>query len=262
MVHEETDEVGERPESATAPVNAPEQDSPRPRPAARITALLEVVLVSGIPTQIVVMVLLLAAGVAQTSEDGTLSRTFVFSLLLGDTALVLTLVALFLRASRDDWRRVLLGCRPQGREFLVGLAAVPVVVIAVSGILAALRAWLPGLHNVATNPFEALVRTGQDAVLMGALAVLSGGVKEEIQRAFVLHRFGGFLGGERVGLGVFSLAFGAGHVMQGWDVAIVTALLGAFWGMLYLWRRSIAAPVASHSGFNVAQIVQFLVAGS
>jgi membrane protease YdiL (CAAX protease family) len=168
----------------------------------------------------------------------------------------------FLRAGRDDWRHVLLGRAPRGREFLIGLAAVPLIVIAVSGIVAALRAWAPALHNVATNPFESLVRTGQDAVLMGALAVLSGGVKEEVQRAFVLHRFGRFLGGERLGLVVFSLAFGAGHAMQGWDVAIVTALLGAFWGMLYLWRRSIAAPVASHSGFNVAQIVQFLVAGS
>ena len=34
---------------------------------------------------------------------------------------------------------------------------------------------------------------------------------------------------------------------------------GAFWGVVYLRRRSVVAPVVSHSGFNLLQIVQFLV---
>lgn len=233
-----------------------------PRPRQRLSALVEVILVSGMPTQLAVVVWLWALGVPQTAQDGSLSRTFVFSLLLADSALVLGLIALFMRSGGDGWRQVFLGSRTSGRELVIGLASVPVVLVGVAGVIAGLRTFLPGLHNVPTNPFESLVRTVPDALLMGMVAVVSGGFKEEIQRAFVIRRFGQFLGGERIGLVVFSLAFGAGHVMQGWDVGIVTALLGAFWGILYLWRRSIGASVASHSGFNVAQIVQFLVAGS
>ena len=130
------------------------------------------------------------------------------------------------------------------------------------GVLAAVRWAAPWLHNVETNPFEMLIRSPLDATIIGAVAVISGGIKEEVQRAFVLRRFEQELGGARVGLIVFSLAFGAGHFIQGWDVGVVTTLLGLFWGVLYLRRGSFTASAVSHSGFNVAQIVQFMVLGS
>ncbi|MCK7518721.1 MAG: CPBP family intramembrane metalloprotease [Ignavibacteriales bacterium] len=63
-------------------------------------------------------------------------------------------------------------------------------------------------------------------------------LKEEVQRAFVLHRFDQHLGGARLGLVLYSLVFGTGHIIQGYDVAIVTALLGLAWGTVFLWRRS------------------------
>ena len=115
---------------------------------------------------------------------------------------------------------------------------------------------------MATNPFEPLLRSPRDAIILGAVVVISGGIKEEVQRAFVLRRFEQHLGGARVGLVVFSVVFGAGHFIQGWDVSVVTALLGLFWGVLYLRRGSVTASAVSHSGFDVAQIVQFMVFGS
>jgi uncharacterized protein len=57
---------------------------------------------------------------------------------------------------------------------------------------------------------------------------------------------------------VSSIAFGAGHFIQGADAAVATATLGAFWGAVYLRRRSIAAPVVSHAGFNLVQVLQYL----
>jgi membrane protease YdiL (CAAX protease family) len=41
----------------------------------------------------------------------------------------------------------------------------------------------------------------------------------------------------------------------------VTGLLGMFWAIIYLRRRSSVAPVVSHSGFNLLQLGQFLIAG-
>jgi NhaP-type Na+/H+ and K+/H+ antiporter len=61
-----------------------------------------------------------------------------------------------------------------------------------------------------------------------------------------------------VGVIVTSVAFGAGHLLQGYDAAIATGLLGALWGVVYLRRRSAVAPMVSHAGFDLLQIVQFV----
>ena len=52
--------------------------------------------------------------------------------------------------------------------------------------------------------------------------------------------------------------FGLGHVDQGWDAALAVGTLGAIWGTIYLMRRSIIAPMVSHAGFNLAQLVKFM----
>ena len=55
-----------------------------------------------------------------------------------------------------------------------------------------------------------------------ALVLIAGGVREELQRAFLLHRFEQSLGGPVIGVVVTSVAFGLGHTLQGWDAAVVT----------------------------------------
>ena len=110
---------------------------------------------------------------------------------------------------------------------------------------------MPGLHNVVHNPLQDLIRGPRNAGIFAIVVVVAGGVREEIQRAFVLHRFKVWLGGGTVGIIVGSIAFGAGHLVQGYDAAIATGLLGVFWGIMYLRRRSVVAPIVSHSGFNL-----------
>ena len=58
------------------------------------------------------------------------------------------------------------------------------------------------------------------------------------------------------------MVFGAGHMIQGYDVGIATMLMGVAWGLVFLRRRSIVAPAVCHAGFNAAQIVQFIIAGA
>src|SRR5205085_10923068 len=116
-------------------------------------------------------------------------------------------------------------------------------------------------HTVEHNPLQDLVRTRGDALLFALVVVVAGGVREELQRAFLLRRFEVSLGGARVGVVVTSVAFGSGHLLQGADAAIATGLLGAFWGLVYLRRRSMVAPMVSHAGFDLAQIAGFLVVG-
>jgi membrane protease YdiL (CAAX protease family) len=42
---------------------------------------------------------------------------------------------------------------------------------------------------------------------------------------------------------------------------IATGVLGALWGVVYLRRRSIVAPVVAHAGFDLLQLAQFLAIG-
>jgi membrane protease YdiL (CAAX protease family) len=51
------------------------------------------------------------------------------------------------------------------------------------------------------------------------------------------------------------VAFGLGHVVQGWDAAIVTGVLGAVWGAVFLTRRSIGASLLSHAATNGLQVL-------
>jgi membrane protease YdiL (CAAX protease family) len=131
---------------------------------------------------------------------------------------------------------------------------VPVIFVFVVVVQLSLRTIAPFLHNVEVSPFQALL--GSPWLLAGfvVLVLIAGGVREELQRAFLLHRFEQRLGGGPLGVVLTSLAFGLGHTVQGWDAAIVTAMMGAFWGTMYLARRSVVSTVTNHALFNMAQI--------
>jgi membrane protease YdiL (CAAX protease family) len=128
-------------------------------------------------------------------------------------------------------------------------------------VLVTIRSVAPWLHTVAENPLQDIIRTPGNAAVFAVVVVLAGGVREELQRAFLIHRFERWLGGSAVGVAVASAAFGAGHLLQGADAAIATGMLGAFWAIIYLRRRSAVAPMVSHSGFNLLQLAQFVVVG-
>ncbi len=75
----------------------------------------------------------------------------------------------------------------------------------------------------------------------------------------LLHRFRHDLGQPWMGLLVASIAFGLGHTMQGNDAAIITGVLGAIWGAMYLIRGSSLASMVSHSLFNSAELLRIFL---
>jgi membrane protease YdiL (CAAX protease family) len=227
-------------------------------PVQRIGAVLEVLLCSGFPTQIILLGLLTALGFEMQTETGRLSATFVSILSLADAALVTGLVFFFINAHRESPRDVLFGHRPVIREALVGIILVPVLLLVVFLVLALILTLAPQLHNVPRNPFEDMLQTRTDAAAFAVVVLVAGGVREEIQRGFILRRFEQYLGGGAVGLLVFSALFGLGHIDQGIDAVLATSLLGAAWGGVYLVRRSIVAPMVSHAAFNLAQLLKYV----
>jgi membrane protease YdiL (CAAX protease family) len=236
---------------------------PRPvLPLERLGAIVEVIICSGFPTQFLLILVLRGFGMSMFAGQGRLSPPFVFTLSLVDAVLVIGLVLFFLRAHHESARQVLVGHRSMIREALLGIAVLPAVFLFVLVVLVVILRFAPQLHNVTDNPLEDMLRNRQDALIFAAVVMIAGGVREEIQRGFIVHRFGQYLGGPWWGIAIYSVFFGLGHVEQGIDAAIVTALLGVVWGLLYLVRRSIIAPMVSHAGFNLAQLVKYLTLAS
>ena len=168
-----------------------------------------------------------------------------------------------MRLHGESPRQLWLGARPVARETLFGLALVPAIFLMVVVLLNALRLVAPWLHNVPSNPFEELASGSRvDAALFGVVAILAGGVREELQRAFLLRRFEQHLGGAAVGVAVLSVGFGLGHYLQGWDAIITTGALGLLWAVMYLRRRSSVAPLVSHAGFNSIEVLRVAILGA
>jgi membrane protease YdiL (CAAX protease family) len=226
----------------------------------RTIAILEILLCSSLPTQIALGYLLTLGGWSPTTTSGALSLPYVLTLSLADTLLLIVLMVALMHAHGEDATSLWVGRRSVKREVLIGIALIPAVFLFVVILLNGLRLFFPGLHNVTTNPLEALAgNSAEDAAMFGLLAIVAGGIREELQRAFELHRFEQHLGGATVGVIVWNAAFGLGHYVQGWDAVVTTGLLGAFWGLLFLDRRSSVAPVVSHAGFNSLEILRVVI---
>ena len=248
---------------------------PAPRPAAdertaeaatspghaRLRAGFEVLVCSAYPTQLAIAGLLRLGGLAPLGPDGQLSAAFVFSLSLLDAVVLLGLVVYFIVRGGESPRRLFLGDRRVAREAALGILLLPLIVALVFAVLVAIQGLMPGLRNVPENPLGAL--TGTPLGLAGFLvvAIVAGGLREELQRAFLLHRFERHLGGAWVGVLVTSAAFGLGHTLQGWDAAIATGVLGLIWALVYLRRRSVVAGVVSHALFNCAELLRAALGG-
>ncbi len=231
-------------------------DGPR---RERVAALMEVLLCSGVPTQLVIGTALALGGWSPFTTAGVPQVGPLFALAMIDTLVLLALIATLQHARGETMRGLLLGGRSMHKEAWLGVALVPALFLAVGVTLLAVRRLFPWLHNVPTSPFEPLIRTTRDAGLFSVVAIVAGGLREEVQRAFLLRRFTTHLGGPGVGLAVTSVAFGAGHLMQGFDAAVATGLLGCAWGVMYLRRKSAVGPIVSHAAYNGTQVLQLLL---
>jgi membrane protease YdiL (CAAX protease family) len=229
----------------------------------RLLAVLEVLLCSSLPTQVLIGGVLTAIGIPARVDGEQLSLTFVLALSLTDSVVLIALMILLARAHGDSAWLLWRGHLSVTREIGAGILLVPVAVMIVALLLGSIRLFAPGLHDVPDNPLESLAAGGPaGAALFGVVAIVAGGIREELQRAFLLQRFERHLGGATTGVIVLSLAFGLGHRVQGWDAVIATGVLGLFWAIVYIRRRSSIAPIISHAGFNSIEVLRVAMGGS
>ena len=246
-------------DESTATILPVPEPPPAPPPRPTWPAWVEILLCSGYPTQIVVGQTLIVAGITPLHADGSLSSTFVFLLSMIDTVLLLGLIIALMWRRGERPADVFFGGRPPLPEVGAGILSFPLVVTVMIALMLAVQRFAPRLHNVPDNPLEGFIGAGVSLWMFFAVVIVAGGVREELQRAFLLHRFRGDLGQPWLGLFITSLAFGMGHTLQGLDAAIITGTLGAIWGAMYLTRGSALAAMVSHSLFNSGELVRAIL---
>jgi len=226
-----------------------------PAAPAWLQALGEMLLCSSVATQLAIGWTLQRAGWSPVNEKGDLQLGFITALTLLDTVALIALMVWLMRLHGERPAALWVGSRYPPREVLTGVLHMPIVFMIGASLLLTIRAFTPDLHDVKVNPFEALAGDRlQDAAMLTLVAIVAGGVREELQRAFLLDRFERRLGPAWLGVVLLSIAFGLGHLVQGTDAAIATGAMGAFWAVVYLRRRSSVAPMVSHALFNALQV--------
>lgn len=176
--------------------------------------------------------------------------------LMLETSLTLGIILILLwtggRRLRDlGWTR-----RGWWKESFAGVSVVPLLFGAVFLVGILFPIFLPQYVSE-SNPLLEMIQDGTDLGLLLLSSVIVGGIKEEVQRAFILVHFRNHLGGAVPGLILWSAFFGAGHSFQGVDYAVAAGVLGLLFGLLYLWRGHLAAPIVAHALYDVVTLLIF-----
>jgi membrane protease YdiL (CAAX protease family) len=213
----------------------------------RLVAFLEVLGLAGILSSVVAALpfSLHAGNPAILLKDARLIASFVVL----EAAITLLLLLLILRLHRESLADLGWKWDQWISDLLLGVFLVPILLLVNALVDFGFKVLLPNYH-MDRNPLLESIQSPGDLALFIVAALFAGGVKEELQRAFVLVRFRDYLGGARLGLIIWSVAFGAAHYVQGVQGAAVAGLFGLLLGAVYLARGSVVAPMVAHGVYD------------
>jgi membrane protease YdiL (CAAX protease family) len=176
--------------------------------------------------------------------------------------LLLALIAVLQRIRGESLFSPFLGPASRlGGEALRGLLWVPVVFAAAYLVKSFFLHAAPSIYSGEKNVLEEMMRRPGDLALFLFVAMFTGGIKEEVQRAFVIRRFEAGWGPAWVGALLFAAYFGYGHRVQGVDEAIIAGLVGLAWGLLFIARKSVVGPVVNHGLYDALELIRYYFLG-
>jgi membrane protease YdiL (CAAX protease family) len=228
---------------------------PRTHLTDRLLALFEVLLLSGLVSSSLALLPFSAVQRKRaqilTSDAQTLS-----AFLLLEAAITIAMMLAILKAHRETFGSLGLRGNHWKTNASLGLALVPFLFLINALVLLVFRTYLPGYY-LERNPLTEIIHTPQQLALFIFSALIAGGVKEELQRAFVLNRFGRYLGGAGLGLVLWSFAFGAGHYLQGVQGIAIATIFGFIFGGTYLLSGSLIAPMIAHGTYDTLALLAY-----
>jgi membrane protease YdiL (CAAX protease family) len=220
----------------------------------RLQALFEVFLMSGVFSSFVATVPIALRD--QGRGELMTSVRAVTGFVLLEAAITFILLALILKAHAETLADLGLRWDRWSRRLALGVAIVPGLFFVNGVIGTAFRIFLPKYFSE-RNPLMEIIHTPQDLALFIVSVLIAGGIKEELQRAFILTRFRQRLGGAWLGLIIWSVAFGAGHYIQGVQGMVIAGLFGLVFGIVYLLQANLIAPMASHGLYDTLALLGY-----
>ena len=220
----------------------------------RLRAVFEITMVSGLVSSFLASEVLAVIFGRDRLKLTETDAGFLVTFLLLESAVTFFILRIFMKAREETLRALGLRWRHWKKHVLTGFLVVPLLLVINSIIGAAFHAFLPE-YALEKNPLTEMIHSPRQLVLFIIASIIAGGIKEEMQRAFILRRFRHHLGGAGVGLIVWSLVFGAEHYVQGIQGMCVAAILGFVFGVLYLMRGNLIGPITAHSAYNTLTLL-------
>ena len=108
--------------------------------------------------------------------------------------------------------------------------------------------------------FLALNSPGE-ILLVGVLIVVVAIAEETVFRGYLLLRFRGITGSTAASVIISSILFSVGHGYEGFATVATICMSGAIVALIFLWRKSLVAPVVIHLLIDLYPLVLMLMFG-
>lgn len=170
-----------------------------------------------------------------------------------DLALV-SLVLFFLWRNGESWERIGWTTRSLADNVVLGVVLFPFVLVGAALLEAALRSL--GLSGPAEPVPPFLLPCGYDEIVLAVILVVVVAVAEEtIFRGYLIARLGSVTGSIPLAVALSSVVFSIGHGYEGTAGVITVGAMGLVFALLFVWRKSLVAPVIIHFLNNFVGIV-------
>jgi membrane protease YdiL (CAAX protease family) len=194
--------------------------------------------------ELAVFLLLVLSGVVPGLLAQMQNQPFVViavATILHDVALV-AVVLYFLWSSREKLSSIGLTLRRPWRELALGAALYLPVSVALELVGAVLQR--AGLAPAIPPPF--LPRSAAEEVLASVLVLVVAVAEEVLFRGYLLLRLRALTRSTTAAVSIAALVFASGHTYQGIGGVVATSLMAVALSLVYLWRRSLIAPMVVH----------------
>lgn len=195
---------------------------------------------------LLVLLILALAIVASTSGQGTSTTgpdVSVYLSVLGFEWVMF--VVTWLGTRQRATLRELIGARWSGRTALIALG----FWLVFEGTDRVMH-WL--LHSgEPANLAAILPRTVLQGVVWILLSISAGFCEEFVYRGYLQRQFTALTRSAAAGIVLQAVVFGVSHGYQGWRQVITITVLGALYGLLFQWRRTILPGMLSHAWSDI-----------
>jgi uncharacterized protein len=154
------------------------------------------------------------------------------------------LIVFFVWRNREPWPEIGLSTRNWPQEVLVGILLFIPFSLAVGLIESLLRG--AGLTAPPELPQALLLRERMDYLLALPFLVIVAFAEELIFRGYLIQRIGRLAGSLKAAVIISSVIFALGHGYQGALGVAAVGVMGVLFGVIYLWRGNLIAPMVMH----------------